>query len=325
MARATALIRQALCTQPLRGASTTSPLSSLVTRQRAFVAGVAHSRSGIRVRGLAGGAGFRPKSTAQGVRCEAEDAGSSEYVKWRSGGGTVHSQAEVHSSVVVENGALVDSKARVGANARISAGCVVGPGVCVGEATTLGYNVVLQNCSVGASCTLHPGVCVGQDGFGFLENRSGEIVKKPQLLRVQIGDHVEIGANTCIDRGSWRDTVIGDYTKIDNLVQIGHNAWIGRGCMLCGQVGIAGSATVGDYVVIGGKAGVSDHVSVASRVRIAAKSGVMSNIDTPGDYAGFPAVPAREWRKQMVVLRRMGRPAVKEFPSEGEAPGVENH
>ncbi|KAG0591425.1 hypothetical protein M758_1G171900 [Ceratodon purpureus] len=324
MTRVTALIRQALWTHPLPGAAPAALLNH-VTRQRGFGGGALYSCVGIRVRVLA--TGFRAKSTVQGIRCEVEEA-ESEYVRWRSGGGTVHSLAEVHSSVVVEHGALVESKAQVGANARISAGCVVGPGVFVGESTTLGYNVVLQNCSVGASCTLHPGVCVGQDGFGFLENSSGEIVKKPQLLRVQIGSHVEIGANTCIDRGSWRDTVIGDYTKIDNLVQIGHNAAIGRGCMLCGQVGIAGSATIGDYVVIGGKAGVSDHVTVASRVRIAAKSGVMSNIDKPGDYAGFPAVPAREWRKQMVVLRRMGRPAVKELSledGEGEVPAGEYH
>lgn len=223
----------------------------------------------------------------------------------------MHFQAELHSSVIVEHGALVESKAQVGANTRISAGCIVGPNVSIGESTTLAYNVVLQNCTIGSSCALHPGVCVGQDGFGFLEGTNGEIVKKPQLLRVQIGNYVEIGANTCIDRGSWRDTLIGDYTKIDNLVQIGHNVVIGRGCMLCGQVGIAGSATLGDYVVLGGKAGVSDHVTVVSRVRIAAKSGVMSNIDKPGDYAGFPAVPIREWRRQMVGLRRLGRPALK--------------
>lgn len=328
MTSVAALLRQALCTHPSPGRVATGAVSSFVTRQRTL--GVSHA-AGIRgrVRVLAPGLRQRSTSTVQGIRCEVEEAGS-EYVKWPSGGGTIHSLAEVHRSVVVEQGALVESRAQVGANARISAGCVVGPRVLVGESTMLGYNVVLQNCSIGASCTLHPGVCVGQDGFGFfVEDSSGEIVKKPQLLRVQIGSHVEIGANTCIDRGSWRDTVIGDYTKIDNLVQIGHNASIGRGCMLCGQVGIAGSSTIGDYVVIGGKAGVSDHVSVCSRVRIAAKSGVVSNIDKPGDYAGFPAVPAREWRKQMVAVRRMGRPAtVKEFPSEeagGEVPAGEDH
>lgn len=287
--------------------------------------GFSYSHARIRVRSPCPG-GIRRKSTYEGFRCEVEGR-KAEYVKWQSGGGTVHSQAEVHSSVVVEHGAFVDSNAHVEANAHISAGCIVGPGVSVGESTILGYNVVLQNCSVGASCILHPGVCIGQDGFGFLENSSGEIVKKPQLLRVQIGNHVEIGANTCIDRGSWRDTTVGDHTKIDNLVQIGHNAVIGRGCMLCGQVGIAGSATLGDYVVIGGKAGVVDHISVTSRVRIAAKSGVMSNIDIPGDYAGFPAVPVGEWRKQMVTLRKMGRP-VKKPPTEpagGEKSSTEDH
>lgn len=308
MARMAAIFRLALHVHPLP-----APFSNFVTRQCDL--GVSLSFPGIRVRV---GQGIR---TFKGVCCEVQER-EADYVKWQRGGGTVHSLAEVHSSVVVEHGALVDSNAQVGADARISAGSIVGPGVFVGKFTTLGYNVVLQNCIVGSSCTLHPGVCVGQDGFGFSENPSGVIVKKPQLLRVQIGNHVEIGANTCIDRGSWRDTLIGDYTKIDNLVQIGHNAVIGRACMLCGQVGIAGSATIGDYVVIGGKAGVSDHVRVASRVRIAAKSGVVSNIDTPGDYAGFPAVPAWEWRRQMVALRKMGRPVVKEAWTE-ETDGME--
>lgn len=309
MTRVTALIRQALYTHPAAAsatASSTGAFSQIIARQ-GLLSRLSHSEVRVRVR-------VSPKSTlAQGIRCESE---GSEYVKWRSGGGRVHTQADVHVSAVVEHGAIVESHSEVGANARICAGSVVGPGVVIGVSTTLGYNVVLQNCTVGASCILHPGVCVGQDGFGFLESPTGEIVKKPQLLRVQIGNHVEIGANSCVDRGSWRDTVIGDHTKIDNLVQIGHNAVIGRGCMLCGQVGIAGSSTIGDYVVIGGKAGVSDHVSVVSRVRIAAKSGVMSNIHVPGDYAGFPAIPAREWRRQVVVLRRMGRPAVKELLSD---------
>ncbi|EFJ35884.1 hypothetical protein SELMODRAFT_404190 [Selaginella moellendorffii] len=109
-------------------------------------------------------------------------------------------------------------------------------------------------------------------------------------LRVKIGNSVEIGANSSIDRGSWRDTVIGDNTKLDNLVQIGHNVVIGCNCMICGQVGIAGSCTLGDNVVLGGQAGVADHIEIASKVRIAAKSGVTSNITEPGDYAGFPAV-----------------------------------
>ncbi|KAH8955650.1 hypothetical protein BDL97_08G151900 [Sphagnum fallax] len=199
--------------------------------------------------------------------------GVGQQLKWERGGGFVDSLANVHSSAIVEVGAVVHAHAHVGPNTHILSGCIVGPNVNVGSSTTLGYNVVLQNCSVGNSCILHSGVCVGQDGFGFMVNDAGAVVKKPQLL------------------------------------QIGHNVVVGRCCMLCGQVGLAGSVTLGDYVVLGGKAGVSDHVSVASKVRVAAKSGVVSNIEEPGDYAGFPAVRAQEWRRSIVALRRFGRPS----------------
>eukprot|EP00850_Spirogloea_muscicola_P009890 SM000056S18008 [mRNA] locus=s56:657120:665114:+ [translate_table: standard] len=173
------------------------------------------------------------------------------------------------------------------------------------------YNVALQNCTVGDRCTFHSGACIGQDGFGFTIDNEGRVVKKPQLLRVIIGDDVEVGANSCIDRGSWRDTIIGDCVKIDNLVQIGHNVVIGRCCLLCGQVGLGGSSTLGDYVILGGKAGVADHMSICSKVRVAAKAGVMRDITEPGDYAGFPAVPAREWRKAAIAFRQMGRSALR--------------
>ncbi|KAL2931603.1 putative UDP-3-O-acylglucosamine N-acyltransferase 2 mitochondrial [Bienertia sinuspersici] len=140
------------------------------------------------------------------------------------------------------------------------------------------------------------------------------MAKKPQLiansrdtifqtLYVRIGNHVELGANTCVDKGSWRDTTIGDYTKIDNLVQIGHNVTIGKSCIVCGQVGIAGSATIGDYVTLGGRVAVRDHVSIVSKVRLAANSCVTKDIKEAGDYGGFPAVPAQQWRRQMAAQR----------------------
>ncbi|CAN6471930.1 unnamed protein product [Victoria cruziana] len=127
------------------------------------------------------------------------------------------------------------------------------------------------------------------------------------LLHARIGSHVEIGANSCIDRGSWRDTIIGDHSKIDNLVQIGHNVVIGRCCLLCGQVGIAGSVTLGDYVILGGRVAVRDHVSIISKVRLAANSCVTKNINEPGDYGGFPAVPMKEWRKQIAKIRHISK------------------
>ncbi|XP_065879752.1 probable UDP-3-O-acylglucosamine N-acyltransferase 2, mitochondrial [Euphorbia lathyris] len=197
----------------------------------------------------------------------ADGAGprSEEFSKWSNGGGNFHESACIDSTAVIEIGAIIHPKAVVGANVHVGSGAVIGPAVSLGQSTKIGYNVCLSNCTVGDGCVIHNGVCIGQDGFGFYVNEQGSMVKKPQLLNARIGNHVEIGANTCIDRGSWRDTVIGDHSKIDNLVQIGHNVVIGKSCMLCGQVGIAGSATIGDYVTLGGRVAVRDHVSIASK------------------------------------------------------------
>ncbi|XAR53749.1 UDP-3-O-(3-hydroxymyristoyl)glucosamine N-acyltransferase [Bertholletia excelsa] len=174
-----------------------------------------------------------------------------------------------------------------------------GPAVTAGQSTNIGYNVALSNCTIGDSCVIHNGACVGQDGFGFFVDEHGDMVKKPQTLKAVIEDRVEIGANTCVDRGSWRDTTIGSHIKIDNLVQIGHNAVVGKYCMLCGQVRIAGSVTIGDYVTLGGRVAVRDHVSIASKVCLAANSCVTKNVIEPGDSGGFPAIPIHEWRRQV--------------------------
>ncbi|KAI4298636.1 hypothetical protein L6164_032170 [Bauhinia variegata] len=199
-----------------------------------------------------------------------DDSGCSDdqIHKWQNGGGTFHESACVDPTALIEIGAIVHSKSFIGANVHIGSGTVVGPSVTIGHSTKIGYNVALSYCSVGDSCVVHNGVCIGQDGFGFYVDGDGNMIKKPQMLNVIIGNHVEIGANTCIDRGSWRDTVIGDYSKIDNLVQIGHNVVIGKNCILCGQVGIAGSATIGDYVTMGGRVAVRDHISIVSKVRL---------------------------------------------------------
>ncbi|KAI8525182.1 hypothetical protein RHMOL_Rhmol13G0209200 [Rhododendron molle] len=187
------------------------------------------------------------------------------FQKWHNGGGLFHKSACIAATAVIEIGAVVHPEAVIGANTHISSGTIVGPSVTIGQSTKLGYNVALSNCALGDGCVIHNGVCIGQDGFGFFVDDLGGMVKKPQILKALIGHNVEIGANTCIDRGSWRDTVIGDHAKIDNLVQIGHNVVIGKYSMLCGQVGIAGSVTIGDYVTLGGRVAVCDHVSIASK------------------------------------------------------------
>ncbi|KAK6917358.1 Hexapeptide repeat [Dillenia turbinata] len=227
-----------------------------------------------------------------------------EYEKWCKGGGMFHKSAHIDPTAVIEIGAVIHPKSVLGANVYIGSGAVIGPEVRIGPSTKIGYNAVLCNCTIGDLCVVHGGVCIGQDGFGFFVDDQGNMVKKSQMLTARIGNHVEIGANTCIDRGSWRETVIGDHTKIDNLVQIGHNVVIGKCCMLCGQVGIAGSVTMGDYVVLGGRAAIRDHVSIVSRVRLAANSCVTKDIKEPGDYGGFPAVPAGEWRRQVAAQHR---------------------
>uniref|UniRef100_A0ACD5YEQ1 Uncharacterized protein n=1 Tax=Avena sativa TaxID=4498 RepID=A0ACD5YEQ1_AVESA len=239
--------------------------------------------------------------------CDAVIGSAAEFVPWGNGGGVLHRAASVDPTAVVEAGAVVHSGAVIGKEVIVGSGTVVGPSVSVGQSTRIGYNVVLSNCSVGEFCTIHNGACVGQDGFGFFVDDDGQVKKKPQVLYARIGDNVEIGANTCIDRGSWRDTMIGDDTKIDNLVQVGHNVVIGKSCMICGQVGIAGSATLGDYVTLGGRVAIRDHVTIASKVRLAANSLVTKDIHKPGDYGGFPAVPINEWRRQTVNLRLLSK------------------
>ncbi|XP_041023467.1 probable UDP-3-O-acylglucosamine N-acyltransferase 2, mitochondrial isoform X1 [Juglans microcarpa x Juglans regia] len=233
-----------------------------------------------------------------------------EFQRWQNGGGAFHKSACIDPTALIETGAIVHPKSVVGAYVHIGSGTVIGPSVTIGQLTKIGYNVALSNCSIGDSCVIHNGVCIGQDGFGFLVDEKGNILKKPQLLDARVGNHVEIGANTCIDRGSWRDTVIGDHSKIDNLVQIGHNVVVGKSCMLCGQVGIAGSVTIGDYVTFGGRVAVRDHVSIVSKVRLAAISCVTKDIKEPGDYGGFPAVPISEWRRQVASQSRTSKKRV---------------
>ncbi|KAL5714378.1 hypothetical protein ACHQM5_016346 [Ranunculus cassubicifolius] len=242
---------------------------------------------------------FSSKHTHQSVNSEDHLA----FDKWHNGGGLVHKSAQIHHTAVIEIGAVAHSESVLGPDVCVGSGAVVGPGVTIGSLTKIGYNAALSNCSIGDSCIVHHGASIGQDGFGFFLDEQGNMVKKPQLLYARIGNHVEVGANTCIDRGSWRDTVIGECTKIDNLVQIGHNVIIGRCCMLCGQVGIAGSVTMGDYVTLGGRVAIRDHVSIASKVRLAANSCVTKDILESGDYGGFPAVPVAEWRKQIATGR----------------------
>ncbi|CAI8612452.1 unnamed protein product [Vicia faba] len=159
-------------------------------------------------------------STSSSSEDDFGEISDGRFKKWKNGGGIFHESACIDATAFVDVGAVVHSESVVGSNVRIGSGTVVGLSVAISHSTKIGFNVSLSNCSIGDSCVIHNGVCIGQDGFGFYVDGDGKMIKKPQKLNVIIGSNVEIGANTCIDRGSWRDTVIGDNSKIDNLVQL---------------------------------------------------------------------------------------------------------
>ena len=214
--------------------------------------------------------------------------------------GGAASQARIHASSIVDPQALVHPEAFIGPL------CVVERGARVGAFTVLKSRVTLgEDCVVGERCILHPGVVIGADGFGFAPN-GGTWEKIEQLGAVRIGNDVEIGANTCIDRGALQDTVIEDGVKLDNLIQIGHNVHIGKHTAMAGCVGVAGSATIGAHCTVGGGAVVLGHLSIADHVHISAASVVMRSISRPGQYSGiFPIDDNAAWEKNAASLKRL--------------------
>lgn len=224
-----------------------------------------------------------------------------------------------HASSIIEPGATIDPTAHVGplcvvsAGAHVGAGAVLvshvflGVGASIGEKTTLHPHVsVLERCLIGARCTLHAGAVIGADGFGYIAAPGGAGLQKvPQIGHVEIGDDVEIGASTTIDRGKFGATVVGRGTKIDNQVQIAHNCRVGRSVVICGCVGIAGSVTIEDGVMIGGGAGVGDGVTIGRGARVAALAGVMHDVPEGETFSGSPAVRHRDWARTQIALRRI--------------------
>jgi UDP-3-O-[3-hydroxymyristoyl] glucosamine N-acyltransferase len=221
-------------------------------------------------------------------------------------GAAVHPTARLEQGVIIDPGAVVGPGAEIGASSIIAANAVVGPGVRIGRQCSIGAGASVTHALIGDRVIIHAGCRIGQDGFGFLSDR-GRPIKIPQTRRVIIQDDVEIGANSTIDRGGTRDTVIGECTKIDNLVQIGHNCLIGRHCLIVSQTGISGSVEVGDYAMLGGQVGVADHLSIGSGARLGARSGVITDVPAGVQWGGFPARPFREWLKAEVLLARLVR------------------
>lgn len=219
-------------------------------------------------------------------------------------GAVIDPTAQLGEGVAVEANAVIGAHAEIGRRALIGANSVIGPGCVLGEDVRVGPNVSVSHALIGARVRLYPGVRIGQDGFGFALDPKG-YVKIPQVGRVIIEDDVEIGANTTIDRGAGPDTIIGAGTMIDNLVQIGHNVQIGRGCVLVSQVGISGSTRLGDRVMIGGQGGLIGHLSIGSGARIGAQAGVMRDVGPGETVIGSPALPAKEFFRQVAAVQRL--------------------
>jgi len=218
----------------------------------------------------------------------------------------VDPSAQLGEGVVVEARVVVGEGAEIGRACHIGVGAVIGPRVVVGDETSIGAGASISHAIIGARVLLHPGTRIGQRGFGFAMGREGHL-KVPQLGRVVIEDDVEVGANSTIDRGSGPDTVIGAGSMIDNLVQIGHNVRLGKGCVIVAQAGVAGSSQLGDFVALGAQAGLVGHLKIGAGAQIAAQSGVMRDVPAGETVCGAPAVPMRQFFRQIAVVSRLAK------------------
>ena len=216
--------------------------------------------------------------------------------------------ARIGRDVELAPGVVIAPGAEVGNLTRIGPGAVIGPGVAIGARCEIGANVTISHAYVGDRVVILPGAQIGQPGFGFVSD-GVDYLKVPQLGRVIIQDNVEIGAATTVDRGALGDTVIGEGSKIDNLVQIAHNCQIGRHCVVAGQAGLAGSVVLEDGVILAGQVGLGDHTRIGAGARLGARAGTGSRIFLEGgvDYGGAPAKPVREWAREIHAVTRLAR------------------
>ncbi len=231
--------------------------------------------------------------------------------------------AVIDPTAHLEDGVIVDPLAVIGPNVEIGAGTVIGSGavigvnVRIGRDCNVGAHTAIQCALIGNNVLIHPGCSIGQDGYGFVFFGPDGHLKVPQTGRVLIQNDVEIGAGTTIDRGSLRDTVIGEGTKIDNQVQIGHNVTIGRHCLLAAQIGLAGSLTIGDNVALGAKVGINNHVHIGDGAQVTAMSGVKDDIPANGRWGGFFAKPTKQWFREIVAVERLASEGKADPKGEG--------
>jgi UDP-3-O-[3-hydroxymyristoyl] glucosamine N-acyltransferase len=221
-------------------------------------------------------------------------------------GANIDGSARLEEGVVVDPGAVIGAQAEIGGGTVIGANAVIAAGVRIGRDCSIGAGTTLSNALIGDRVIIHPGCKIGQDGFGFVMQGGGHL-KVPQVGRVIIQDDVEIGAGTAVDRGALRDTVIGEGTKIDNLVQVGHNVSIGRHCIVVAQTGISGSSTLEDFVVLGARVGLNNNVTIGEGAQIAAISVVHGDVPPGARWGGTPAKPVKQWFREMAILAKLAR------------------
>jgi UDP-3-O-[3-hydroxymyristoyl] glucosamine N-acyltransferase len=242
----------------------------------------------------------------------------SRFSQAAPGGGDqrIDPTAELEEGAIVEPGAVVGAEARIGRGTRIAAGAVVGYRVTIGRDSHVGPLATVAHALVGDRVIIHSGVRIGQDGFGFAMSGRGHL-KVPQIGRVIIQDDVEIGANSTVDRGALKDTIIGEGTKIDNLVQIAHNAVIGRHCVLVAQSGVSGSTELGDFVVMGGQSGAVGHIKIGTGAQIAGTAHPTKDVAPGARIGGTPGRPLTQWAREMALLARMVKRGDKVDADEG--------
>ncbi len=207
-------------------------------------------------------------------------------------------------SIKLSDSSFIHKNAKVGNNCEIGFNTIIGPGVILGENCLIGDNVSIYFSIIGENVKIYQGVKLGSEGFGFIMN-DNSFKKIPQLGRVIIGNNVEIGANSTVDRGSIGDTIINDYCMIDNIVHLGHNVKLGNKCVIAAMTGISGSTTIGDNAMIGGQVGISGHLKIGNNVKIAAKTGIMKNIQDNDTVAGYPSEKILDWHRNTIILKNL--------------------